>query len=270
MKNPKAAKLVANSALFPNTDVMWLAQQAGLSLDFIAGNTTPDGKAGDPFPDTPERRKEVGGANALIRQNMDKLVNGTAINPEATDKEVETYVVKTLKGVDAYRNAVESPKEYAEVVGFLTSPEFGRYVAKKGGLPQEAAAKAKIVFQEQYNATVETAIKGAFEGKMLYVYNQFDPRAIRGENKQVPATELIEPYWNGSGLAFKLKDGVKRTVYSDTTLRELNSKAASLANNLIRLDSHLSGNVNYKQSYDKLYESLFGVEQEKGKTVENE
>lgn len=263
-KDPQLVKLIATSKLFPNSDLITMGDLSEGVVRYLSVGTDGTNKNVDPTPSTPKDQKDFKTALSVVKQSINRLSDGSAKDSVGTLREVDTFVVDTLKGVSAYKDAVDKPSDYNQVVEFLASPEFASYVVKNG-LPADIANNAKNVLKQQYADVVSKAVKKEYEDASLQLYNQFDPRVItyQVDNKRVPATDLIEPYWNGSGMAFRTKEGVRETVDTRGTLRQLNDKPAKLINRLIRLEGNLNGNADYKKVFEDSYLSLFGVEQNK-------
>lgn len=262
MKDPMLVRYAAASAVFKDASLISLAGMSSKVSDYFKNGNDPTTKPYDATPDTPEAKKDFGTYLNTTREVANKYNSGNSVDPERTKVELGNQVHTLLKSVDAYSNSVENPAEYNQAVEFLADPAIGKFIATNG-VPADVASNARYVLGEQYETVVRDVIKKEFEsatvGIKQSISNQFTGGLAETENT---LTSLVEPVWNGSGVVFRPKAGVKLGAESLTKVKRLNDKGGKLLNRLIRMDAHLSGTTNYKQSFDNNYASLFGIEQD--------
>lgn len=261
MKDPMLVRYATASAMFKDASLISLAGMSARVSDYFMMGNDPTTKPFDATPDTPEAKQDFGKYLGVVTEVTGKYNSGNSIDSEKTKVEIGNQLTSTLKSLDAYSNSVTKPEEYNQVVEFLANPEIGKFISKNG-IPADVASNAKYVLGEQYEVVVRDVIKKDFENAVVgikqSISNQFTGGAIEKEGALV---DMIEPVWNGSGVVFRAKQGVKLGAESLTKLKRLNDKGGKLLNRLIRLDAHLSGTMDYKQSFDNNYASLFGIEQ---------
>lgn len=261
MQDPETVQLLAASKLFPNSELLLQTQINSAVMRYMNGS-----KPVDLFEDTETGKKNVDTLFNVFKGNMNKLANGTAINPEGTQAELNTQVTRVLKGITAYSAAVDSPAEYNKVTDFLASPEFGAYAKKSGGVPIEVASEAKATLSQTYEEAVLKSVKNAYEKASVGLVTSVDVGGMGTYNKvdasgSKTATSVIEPVFSGSGVMFKLREGVEASPSAVNKVKELNKTAAPLLNKLVRMSAHLNGDTNYKKAFDDNYVAIFGVDQ---------
>mgnify|MGYP006932320939 CR=1 FL=1 len=270
--NPEAARLVATSKLFPNSDVVTLTETNDLVMNFIKGGQDTQTKPADVLPDYQEGKKALNTYLGMVSQSMSKVNNKTAVDPDATVEDINNNLTNILRGIDVYGPTVSSAADYNGVMDFLSKPEVGKFITGQGGLRDEGAAfKAAQAIEYQYANQVLPLIqeewnKAKTGGRVEFSY--YGRTEVPKVIDQKPVSELITPVFLGGGISFNVKPGTTNS-FVRSKAKELNEKVAPVLNRLIRVSAHLSGNTDYKGVYDSLYKSMFEeVNQDGGNTGE--
>lgn len=258
--NPEAARLVATSKLFPNSDVVTLTETNDLVMNFIKGGQDLKTKPADVLPDYQEGKQALNTYLGMMTQTMGKINNKTAVDADVTKQDVNNNLTNILRGIDVYGPTVSSAADYNGVMDFLSKPEVGRFITEQGGLPDEGAAfKAGQAIEFQYANEVLPLIREEWQraktggsASIQYVGRTEVPRIVG----QQPVGELIVPQFMGGGISFNVKPGVTDS-FTRSKAKELNEKVAPVLNRLVRVSAHLQGNRDYKAVYENLYSNLF-------------
>lgn len=264
MSDPRAARIVAASKLFPNSDMMTVGETNQIVLNYIESGSTTATKPPDVLPDYQEGKDGVKTYFNLLGETMGKLNRGVAVDPDAAVVDVNNNLNNILKGVEVYGPTVSSPSDYNAVMDFLSKPETGKFITKQGGFSDQAAAyKAGQALEFEYNNVVLPLIKEEYErtkaggkAKISYVGRTEVP-SIEG---QVPTSELIVPKFIGSGIVFTVKEGVNDS-FTRNRAKELNNNVSTILNRIIRTTAHLEGTTDYKAVYESKFANLFEAQE---------
>lgn len=281
MKNalgdPKVAKVVATVRLLGNANLASIPALNEAVMGLLDKNTDPATKPADVLPDTPEEKADVGSYLGVVKSSMGNFSAGNYgvdKNKEATQEQLNSNVSNILKGIDVHSVAVNNPAEYNQVVDFLASPEFGKFTSQGGGIYQDAAQNASTVLQTQYIDQVLPLLKKEYESTYIPSRSSSTYQAATGPvNETQPSsatatTSQIKPFFSGGGVVFRAEGPDANSPQVRNKVKDLNAKVGSVMNKLLRMDAHLSGNTNYKASYDKYSEAIFGVKQDATKGEE--
>lgn len=255
--NPKHAQTIALSSMLPNADLLLQKEVGDIVLDQLTKNADPtSGKVADTTD--PDASEETNDYFKIIKQNVKKLNDGSALDMEKTEVDVMNNLSSVIRGISDYAGSVEKPEDYNNVVAFLASPEVGKLVQKQGGIPSDALEDAKAVFQSEYkDEVIQTLIRefetGTITGPSF--------RALQGgAGEEVGFSDNILPVFSGAGVTFVSKVPTGRQAGTGNAVRArvktLNKTVAPVLNRLIRLDAHLNGNTDYAKVYRENYEEL--------------
>lgn len=260
MMDDTTAKLSAlTKILGPNTVMLpSLNKHTSNVLRSITNNTQQGLSEGEEFTPAPVTAKnasqteELRGRFKFIKDNVKN--SSQADNPQDLLQAMNIQLESTLIGVSDYASSVKNPKEFNEVSAFLASPEVGTLVTSQGGMPAAVLADADSVMKDLYTNRVLPAIKKEYEQANLL------GSTSKGTGQD--ATSLFEPVYQGGGVVFKPKQGVRLGNAATSDLRALNAKAGAMLNRLVRMGAHLEGHTNYKKTFDENFKAIFGVEQD--------
>ncbi len=260
--NPKHAQTIALSSMLPNADLLLQKEVGDIVLDQLTKNADPTaGKVADTTD--PEASEETNDYFKIIKQNVKKLNDGSALDMEKTEVDVMNNLSSVIRGISDYAGSVEKPEDYNNVVAFLASPEVGKLVQKQGGIPSDALEDAKAVFQSEYKDEVVQTLIREFENGI--VSGEGLKGLLSGTGGMVSFSDNILPVFSGAGVVFvskKSTEGAPFTKQAGTgnavraRVKNLNKKVAPVLNRLIRLDAHLNGNTDYAKVYRENYEEL--------------
>lgn len=258
--SPTAARLVASSKLFPNSDVITMLEASEEVLKFVQGGQDTKTKPADVLPDYEEGKQGLKTYLGMMTSTMGKINSKSAVDQDQAVEEVNNNLVNILKGIDVYGPTVSSPADYNGVMDFLSSTETGKFITKQGGFTDEGAAyKAGQALEFEYNNVVLPLIKEEYErtkaggtANITYVGRTEVP----GIKNQKPTATLITPKFIGSGVVFNVNEGVKDS-FTRNRAKELNEKVAPILNRIIRTSAHLEGTMDYKSVYDSRFAQLF-------------
>lgn len=270
--DPKVARVVATSRLLGNANLALIPGVNEAVMSILDKNTNPETKPADVLPDTPDEKADVGNYLGVLKSSMSNYDAGSVQGPkEETQAQLNANVSNVLRGIDVHSVAVNNPAEYNQVVDFLASPEFGKFTSKGGGVYQDAAQNASAILQTQYIDQVIPLLKKEYESTYIPSRSSSTYQAATGPvNDTQPSsakatTSQIKPFFSGGGVVFRAEGPDANSPQVRNKVKDLNAKVGSVMNKLLRMDAHLSGNTNYKASYDKYSEAIFGVKQDKAK-----
>lgn len=203
----------------------------------------------NPFSSDAEEKKAKNAHYDVLKQNMRGSVRGTLVNKEQTESELAKHIDNELKSVTAFGPTRSSAEDMTDTVGFIASPEFGRYTVSKGGVPSTSAPQARAIIQQQYEQVVLPLLVGEYD------------KAINtaGVRAQEVTADIIAPQFRGSGVTFVALDPSDQGAV--VSAQRLNSSTSPILNQIIRMSSHLDGSMNYEKEYEKNYAPLFNVEE---------
>lgn len=224
---------------------------------------SPDTKPHDVLPDRPEDKRTNATYLSTVKATMSGLDAVPADKQAATVEELNANVTNILKSIDVHSLSVNNPSEYNQVTDFLASPEYGRFAVKGGGIHEAAAANANTILQSQYVDKVSPLIRQEYELAQVDKVSLAQSLSA-GRNGRVPietqsAAAVIKPYFSGGGVVFRADPGASTVVRNK--VNELNKTVAPIVNKLVRMDAHLNGDTNYKSSYDRNFQAIFGFDQ---------
>jgi len=260
MMDDTTARLSAlTKILGPNTVMLpTLNEHTSKILESITNNTQAGLGEGEEFTPASVTAKNASQTEALrgrfkfIKDNVKN--SNQADNPQDLVQAMNTQLESTLIGVSDYASSVKNPKEFNEVSAFLASPEVGTLVTTQGGVPAAVLADADSVMKDLYTNRVLPAIKKEYE--------QVNISGVTSSGTDAKSTDLFEPVFQGGGVVFKPKQGVRLGNAATSDLRALNAKAGAMLNRLVRMGAHLEGHTNYKKTFDEKFIAIFGVEQD--------
>ena len=273
--NPKVAQVVATSRLLGNANLALIPGVNEAVMSILDKNNNVETKPADVLPDTPEEKADVGNYLGILKSSMSSYDTGVTQGPkEETQEQLNANITNVLKGIDVHSVAVNNPAEYNQVVDFLASPEFGKFTSKGGGVYQDAAQSASTILQTQYIDQVLPLLKKEYESTYIPSRSSSTYQAATGPvnetqpSSATPTTSQIKPFFSGGGVVFRAEGPDANSPQVRNKVKDLNAKVGSVMNKLLRMDAHLSGNTNYKASYDKYSEAIFGVKQDATKGEE--
>lgn len=263
--DPEVAKIAAVSNLFGPATLALQGEITNTVVKILGKNAdpSPDTKPHDVLPDTPEAKRDNSTYLSTVKANMNGLDGVSADKQAATVEELNANVTNILKSIDVHSLSVSNPAEYNQVTDFLASPEYGRFTTKGGGIHEAAAANANIVLQSQYVDKVAPLIQHQYQEAQVDKVSLAQSLAA-GRNGRVPietqsAANVIKPFFSGGGVVFRADPGASTVVKNK--VNDLNKTVAPIVNKLIRMDAHLNGDTNYKSSYDRNFQTIFGFDQ---------
>lgn len=263
--DPEVAKITAVSQLFGPATLALQGEITNSVVKILGKNADPrpETKPHDVLPDTPEAKRDNGTYLSTVKANMSGL---DAVEPDkqsATVEELNANVTNILKSIDVHSLSVGNPQEYNQVTDFLASPEYGKFTVKGGGVYEAAASNAKTILESQYVDKVAPLIQQEYKAAQVDKVSLAQSLAA-GRNGRVPietqsASNVIKPYFSGGGVVFRA-DANASTVVKNK-VNDLNKGVAPIVNKLVRMDAHLGGDTNYKASYDRNFQVIFGFDQ---------
>ncbi|MNF24056.1 hypothetical protein D3C84_46440 [compost metagenome] len=265
--DPEVAKITAVSQLFGPSTLALQGEITNSVVRILGKNSDPrpETKPHDVLPDTPDGKRDNKVALAVVKANMGGL---NAVEPdkkEATTQDINAQVTNILRSIDVHSVSVNNPSEYNDVTDFLASPEFGKFTTQGGGIYEAAAANANTILQSQYVDKVSPLIQQQYQQALIpqrssNVYQAATgPVNDTGTTSAVSATAAIKPFFSGGGVVFRADPSASTSVKNK--VNELNKTVSPIVNKLIRMDAHLGGDTNYKASYDRNFQTIFGFDQ---------
>lgn len=261
--DPEMARLAAISKVFPNSDLITMADVNNKVTDYLKKGMS-DKKPMDVLPDFDEDKQSLQTYFGMVSDTMRKVNAGSALDKDETRIEVNTHLNSVLRGLDVYGPSASNPADYKSVIDFLSKSEVGRFVSTQGGFQDSAAAtQAARVLQYQYDTTLIPLIQGEWERTDIRAVTVTPTLDYRNPDVKVDdigrTSEVIKPQFVGSGVTFVAEPGVNDYA-TRRKVRELNDKISPMLNKMIRTQAHLSGNTDYKSVWVNQYEGkVFGM-----------
>lgn len=248
---------------------------AAVSNKLLNNGKLRSGKVADPLVDRKEDQQaseDFDSYLGFVKGAIGSVNSGVmqpGVNAGDLTLEINNNIVSMLEGINAYKDSVQRPEEYNKVIQFFSSPAFGQFASKQGGIPKDIANTAAQVVEQRYEQVVAPLIKENFLTNNVTVNEKGVPTpgsSITPPRRPVsmPATEVLEPVFDGAGVSFRVKEGFD---VNDADVRALN-RTLTPVNNLIRFYSHLEGSTNYQKAWDRLGPLLFGTEEPQQQEVD--
>lgn len=265
LSDPEIANAVATNQLLRNLSPSSLGYFDGVTIKMLKKNSDTGKPTDLTSTDKEEKRSSAIYLNAVKDSMKTSASKNFVGDGEEFNATVGQNVNQIIKSINAYSDSVESPTEYNEIVDFIASPEMGSYLTSTNGqLNADVAEKAKEVLQQQYGDVVLPLIQNEYkEASSIVGYRTVGSSMSASNVADTQEVEsLIEPVFQGSGVVFRLRPGVKDIDVAggagvQGTLRTLNKDVAPTLNRLIRMTAHLSGNTDYKAAYTNFYAGAF-------------
>lgn len=263
--DPDTARVMTLSTMFGPNTLALLPEVNKIVVGMVSKNASTTSKPADVLPDTQEEKQAVGTYFGVVKNNMGAIDAKTGEDKVRTTEELNANVTNILKSIDVHSLTVNNPSEYNQVTDLIASPEYGKFVKSGGGIHAEAAENAKNILQSQYMDKVLPVLRQEFEKAQVDTSSL--ARGLGGIEggammpaTPVAATSQIKPVFSGGGVTFRA-DPEASTVMKNKA-KDLNSSVAKVINKLLRMDAHLNGDTDYKGSYDRNFETIFGIKQD--------
>ena len=262
--DPEIARIAAASRLLPNSDVLLTKPITDAVIRVMGQNSDPSKKPAD-LTD-PDQKVATGDYFTTVRQNITSLREGTALDPEESQTQVDTNLMKIIEGVGFYGSAVESPSDLNQVIDFISDPSVGKYLQERGGVPADVAEEAKVMYTEAYRNPAIQAVVSEFESAKTTINGMFPGSQV---TLNTPTADAIIPVFSGAGVRFLASPDVnpKFRKAIQMKVKQLNKDAAPTINRLIRTDAHLQGTTDYQKVYIDNFESLFSRQEQEEESV---
>jgi len=265
MGDPQVVRVMSLSSMLGPQTLSLLPEVNKTVVGILERNANSASKPADILPDTQEEKQAVGTYFGVVKTNMAAVQSKTGEDKTRTMEEVNNNISNILKSVDVHSLTVNSPAEYNQVTDLLASPEYGKFVSQGGGIHAEAAKNAQTILQSQYMDKVVPVLKQEFE--KAQVDTSGIARGLGGLEgaamspaTPVNATAQIRPVFSGGGVTFRVDPSASTEMKNKA--KDLNNGAAKVVNKLLRMDAHLNGDTDYKASFDRNFELIFGVQQD--------
>lgn len=293
--DPKLAALIAldKASKFSDPNAIRTLDQAKLNLWAklnSAGEVDSEGNVtySDKPPDIVDKAENV----ALV---FDELKKGTTniVNDKAADNEAKAAqankIVNTMRSVVTHGTSDQDATNFTSVVDFLADTSVGKFIEQNStSINPQIADQAKYVVQQQYENVVLPLINERWlEAQTQIIKAQpnmtTDDMWASGAGmnpnsgiENIDINKAIIPTWNGAGIEFQVAPEFKDNAQIRSVAKELNTgpnAAAPAINKLVRLSAHLSGNTDYKKTYDEAYASRLwqtgeDTEEDAGKKID--
>lgn len=266
--DPKMAEVTALSNLFGPNTLSLLPEVNKTVADYVQRNANPSTKPADILPDSTDEKASVNTYFGVLKSNMGAVNAKQGDDKVRTTEELNANVTNVLKSIDVHSLTVNNPSEYNQVTDFIASPEYGKFVKSGGGIHAEAAENAKNILQSQYMDKVLPVLRQEYEKATTGAVSQLSMARSLTPTQEVPGvpvTKDIKPVFSGGGVTFRADPSASSAVKNKA--KDLNNNVAKVINKLLRMDAHLNGDTDYKGSYDRNFETIFGVKQD-GTTID--
>jgi len=229
-----------------------------------------------PKPVSPyEEAHKVGFDNYFnyTKSTLTSFVSGKDIGGKEGENQLHYNVGQILAGYVKHQSAVDEPGDLKEAAEFVASDTFRQYVKKTGGIPGGSAAQdgLKELFSQHYVNGAERAIRNEFLSISKIVTDQVGSTQV-GDGEVNPLTQatgvgvrevslpgLVELTYSGGRPVFKTRQDVQlnrqERDFVDSHLKTLNDKPAKLLQQIIRINSNITG-VSEQEVFRDIYNNI--------------
>lgn len=268
--DPEVARVVATSSMFQYASPNLLQVIDRKVVDKISQNmpSQTGGKPVDVMPDNDNEKQSNQSYLSMVKEGMSAFNGGRMNGDQLAERELDQHVSQMLKGINAYGPATERPQDFNQIVDFLADPQFGKYTSARGGVPADTAVAAKNVLSQQYEQAVIPLIQKEYEQARIIDIQATPSQALKGQATSTVSnpTDVIKPVFTGSGVVFQAKPDASLAIRRKA--QDLNKSVSPVLNRLIRMSAHLDGNTDYRSTWQKNYEALFGISEEENNANE--
>lgn len=247
--DPESAQIAAASELFKNAPFAVQKVAGDKLLGIISKNGSSTTKVPvNVIPDNDSEKSNVKGYLDTLKAGIAGTLANSIENPEKTKEEINTNLGNVLKGISLY-GAEAEPKDFNDVVDFLSRPEVGRYLSEPGNnLSPDLVPKAEEVIRHQYkDVLIPLAAKELNKnigGAASLNPNYEDPSFSANGTVR----DLVQPTFSGTGMVIMPKDPKNQAAVK--WAKQLNGTIAPVVNKLIRMSAHLQNGTDYKKAYE--------------------
>ena len=274
LQDPNIARLATASGLFSDT----VFQQALIGNDeafeaamkFLAG-TDPNGNgSANPYTTNPNEGKGM-------KEVLGSVLRGISSPDEAVANEASARIGTLMASMEDYEGLIRRDPEAAiEIVNWLGSVEFQKAMSSNPEVFGDMEGAAQVL-NTHYNNEVWNMVANEFRNNSVEV--------VGGETTEIPrmtgpgmgflndpgtdtrrtvsdqaAPSLVGARSTPTGMEFfplltgEQDGGVEAAALS----RKLNKELAPVINTTVRAASHMEGNTNYQQMWEKVGDQILG------------
>ena len=262
---------MAVSQLSPNVPAEFVVGFTKVTTDLMAKMSNPEGQNGNVFDQDGQGVRTYYNSLKGVMSKSDKLGDGVK-------DEVVTHLSNTLSSIPEYAGSVKSVKQLLPTLDYLSSPEVGKWMAEKGGVPKENVEAARNAMMSLYEGKVLPLIQKEFSRHSVSFDVRLGEEAPEGEdvkrklgkgflaplNITQPASSLVEPVFTGTGMSFKPIEGLtdSQARVAKGRAQELNKNVTPVVNKFIRMAAHLDGSLDYRKAFEENFVNLFAPQPE--------
>lgn len=257
----KFAHQVAMSRLFAGTNTMLALEMTLTSRDVLERVLEPDANVPSLF--TEEAR------------SITKFVKDSPDSSKLDDMDLQrktTAVNKILQSFAKYGPVEDKLADAAHMLDYFASPSFQKESVENGIVTKENADNAKRVMDIMYEEKVLPLIQQEFSRDGFTFEIKPGDKAPEGANvrtergyltyKQVadkPVLAAVTPAFDGTGVRFVAREDLtgREAEAAQAKALQLNKKVAPKVNKFLHAGAHLSGSTDYRDFYEKSFNSLF-------------
>lgn len=238
--------------------------------------SNPNSPPVNPTPMTKGEGKDVATAFDLAKHGINSVTGKTAADPKGTWAEVENIVNSNLKGVGIYSSSQQSPKQFNQVLDFMSSPEFLKYQKAGGRIDPDAVDGAKAAVSANYVDKLIPTLQQEWDKAKATTGYKTGGAGVGGVNPttgmSIPTStsigsvdvltdtvpQTLEYVWSGDSLRFKPNDKYAGNAQVTAKANELNKSLAPLINRTVRAYAHMDGSDNYSAYFKQFEGRIFG------------
>lgn len=267
LEDPEVQKLYAIGKILPNADLTSFIGEETLANQILKKNSFQIDKT--PYNLWDANRTFRTGEDENLERQLYTKIQKDAIrqnsNVPAEDKQAHTEQLNNnlhnmLKSIDIYKDAVDNPKKFNEIVDFIASPEFTKWT-KANPLDEETANKAADVLASRYEKEALPAIEQWWlnEDSILGIAVNSKISANNDVTSAFPS-DFVSVQFSEGGIKFTTKENPTESAGSFNTealTARANREIAPIVNRIIRSSAHLAGHSNYEQVYKERFAKVF-------------
>lgn len=268
MQDPQSAKIIVGSQFFQNVPSNIMGTFGPEILKIIQGNGRAAGQPSNPVPDNPAdvatNKTYFDGMKANIRKLTGK--DPTVDDPQGLQQDLQLHFNQILKGVGSMGMSAENPKDFNNVVDFMSSPDFLAF-QKHGGTVDEGNRSAALnVVRENYMNKVIPLLKNEWDTNKTVVGYPTQTKQYGAIQMPVPneksTTEAVTYKWTGKSLVFVPAKGMEGNRGAIAKARDLNSRVSPLVQKMVMMEAHMEGNDDYTKYFKEQESNIFGESKE--------
>lgn len=206
----------------------------------------------------------------ILKSTIDQLdQKSPLIRPEdkaGVEAELHKNVNAILGGTVDFASSQKTPNQMNNVMDFIASPQFLKYMKNGGTIDENVSANIENVIGTNYTDKLAPVIQQAWKDAQVTTGFSVDTGAKSNLNvgfanvqeQQAGLDSALEYTFRNGSLTFRPKKGYEGNPAVIAKAKDLNQQISPLVNKTVRAAAHLQGNDDFDSAFKKYETEFFG------------